>query len=84
MNKRELKEIKERFESQKVIEDSQVDALEAAQTALALADMLAEITDTLDTVTDIIDESGEWGNINAQTTLETLGKAKASLKEMEG
>ena len=84
LNKRELKEIKERFESQKVIEDSQVDALEAAQTALVLTDMLAEITDTLDTVTDIIDESGEWGNINAQTTIETLDKAKALLKEMEG
>lgn len=55
-----------------------------AQTALALADMLEEITDTLDTVTDIIDESGEWGNINAQTTIETLDKAKALLKEMEG
>ena len=57
---------------------------EAAQTALALANMLEEITDTLDTVTDIIDESGEWGNINAQTTIKTLDKAKALLKEMEG
>jgi hypothetical protein len=54
-----------------------------ARTALALADMLEEITDTLDTVTDIIDESGEWGNINAQTTIETLDKAKALLKESE-
>ena len=55
----------------------------AAQTALAYREMLEEITDTLDTVTDIIDESGEWGNINAQTTIETLDKAKALLKESE-
>jgi hypothetical protein len=65
--------------------DGMFDCIERlAQTALALADMLEEITDTLDTVTDIIDESGEWGNINAQTTIETLDKAKALLKESEG
>ena len=58
--------------------------MKSAQTALALVDMLEEITDTLDTVTDIIDESGEWGNINAQTTLETLGKAQTLLKGLEG
>jgi len=56
----------------------------AAQTALALATMLNEVTEILDTVTDLIDENDEWGVINADVVLGSLRNAQALLKGLEG